>query len=343
MVSFLVRIGKLGILKEVYWSDPAYLFPHLNTSFLDCFTDPEKALLVQVIARCQNENCFQCELALKLMNFPTRVNLCALPVVEDLFILGVEENSLAYSPAEREVIHHLLIAIRDSASKSEAAAHTETVRQQFEHIQRLNNELINTRRALEKTNAQLNIANQDLNNRLVRDALTGLVSRYQYRTEIENAIRKYPGQFAIFTYIDLDQFKAINDRYGHAIGDRYLVEFAERLKHLPLQNTIKIRIAGDEFGMFTAGLETADFAQVEAIWTQLTNGVMSAPVTLDDLILPLSLSAGMAVYGKDTLDIYTLIDYADFAMYRAKSAGKSQFRIFDLAEYQDTKQGSGQG
>lgn len=91
---------------------------------------------------------------------------------------------------------------------------------QFGKIQTLNNELINTRRLLEKANAQLNTLNETLNNRLVKDALTGLVSRYQYRAEMEFFIAKNPGKPGVFTFMDitLDNFKGVNDNYGHGAG-----------------------------------------------------------------------------------------------------------------------------
>jgi PleD family two-component response regulator len=127
------------------------------------------------------------------------------------------------------------------------------IREQFVKIQKLNSDLVNTQRQLKKANSALNRLNQDLNNRLVRDALTGLVSRYQYRQEIELAISRAPEKRGIFTFVDLDDFKRINDTYGHAAGDRYLKEFADRLGRLPFDSLICMRSPATSSGSISTG------------------------------------------------------------------------------------------
>lgn len=191
---------------------------------------------------------------------------------------------------------------------------------------------------LEKANASLNMVNADLNNRLVKDPLTGLISRYQYRSEIEMSIASAPSKKGIFTFIDMDDFKGINDTYGHLAGDKYLVGFAERMRKLTINNTLKIRIAGDEFALFTYGLDHIDDSVIEQIWEQIQRHVLSKPLQFDGIELPYSISAGIAVYGEHTFDIYDLIDYADFAMYQAKRSGKNQYCVFDAVEYAKAKQ-----
>ena len=183
----------------------------------------------------------------------------------------------------------------------------------------------------------LNRVNRDLDNRLVRDALTGLVSRYQYRQEIELAISLAPEKRGIFTFVDLDDFKRINDTYGHAAGDRYLKEFADRLGRLPFENIICMRIAGDEFGFYIHGYDTVEKADIRAIWDRMKELVLKRPVQLGDVQEKVFCSAGMAVYGRDTENVYELIEYADFAMYEAKKSGKNSFSEFDPERYRKAK------
>lgn len=207
----------------------------------------------------------------------------------------------------------------------------------FEEIQKLNNELINTRRQLQKANMKLNTKNKFLEGRLVKDALTGLISRYQYWTEIEKLIENDKDKQGIFVFIDLDGFKNINDTYGHSTGDVFLTEFANRLKKVDIENSIKIRIAGDEFALYTHGYNDVDKETTDLIWNKIKEKITLEPIEINGVEIPVSISCGMAVYGKDTKDIRELIEYGDFAMYKAKNRGKGTYEIFDIDEYKDNK------
>ena len=334
MISFLICVDRAWLITAIKWSNPAYLVP-LNTSFLELFSEMDKVIFSGIIENEINREVSFCPIGLRLRDYPAKVNLCSLRLDDFILVLGFDENLFRQQDsgeAVQALINKFMLVIKESLEDN-FIINMKTAKLQFEKMQALNNELVNTRRLLEKANAKLTIVNKDLNNRLVKDALTGLVSRYQYRTEIEQCIAANPGKLGVFTFIDVDRFKAINDTYGHAAGDRYLIEFAERLKKMPIANTIKLRISGDEFGLFTCGLDRAEFHDMEEIWNQIKNYILHQPVIIDDLELPLSISAGMAVYGVDTREIYELIEYADFAMYNAKRNGKNQFQVFNQAEY----------
>ena len=335
MISFLICVDRAWLITAIKWSNPAYLVP-LNTSLLELFSEMDKAIFSEIVKSDMRKEFSYCPIGLRLKDHSAKVNLCSVPIDDLYLVFGFDQNLFSYQysgEAVQALIYKFMYVVKESLQDN-FILNTKTAKLHFEKMQALNNELVNTRRMLEKANAKLTIVNKDLNNRLVKDALTGLVSRYQYRTEIEQCIAANPGKLGVFTFIDVDRFKAINDTYGHGAGDRYLIEFAERLKKLPIANTIKLRISGDEFGLFTCNMERADFHDMEEIWNQIKNHVLHKPITIDDLQLPLSISAGMAVYGVDTREIYDLIEYADFAMYNAKRNGKNQFKVFNQAEYE---------
>jgi len=219
--------------------------------------------------------------------------------------------------------------------KSAMQKREESIRWQFEEIQKLNNELINTRRQLTKTNQQLNFINQELEERLVRDNLTGLIGRYQYWSQMQRVITDFPHKFGLFFFLDLDNFKLINDNYGHGVGDRFLIEFAERLNKIPIDNSLKIRISGDEFALFIYGLNSVDDQYITDTWELIDSHLSAEPIQFDALSLPVAYSAGVAVYNQDTDQINELIEYADYAMYRAKRRGKNQLYQFDRQEYEN--------
>jgi diguanylate cyclase (GGDEF)-like protein len=213
----------------------------------------------------------------------------------------------------------------------------ENSRSQFEEIQILNNEIINTRRMLEKANIRLKDANSELEKKLVKDALTGLVGRYQYWTEIETVINENPGKYGIFIFIDIDDFKSVNDSFGHAAGDEYLVEFASRLKSIDLPETVKIRIAGDEFALFIYNISQITDNICKEIWEIISKNVISKPIVVSQNALNVSISAGMSLYGVDSTRLSEIIEFADFSMYRAKLKGKNTYHRFDRIEYDKAK------
>jgi diguanylate cyclase (GGDEF)-like protein len=339
--SFLILADQSLHINEIIWSDPAYFVTKKNRSLLDLFAPQETDKLHQILKESNTQDrIYQCADALSLIGHASKVKLCVLRA-EDLYLLFAVDEAFAASAACSQefvsIVHKFMTTVRGYLRRMVFHSDTSS-RELFEKIQTLNNELMNTGRMLEKANVTLHDLNKDLNNRLVKDALTGLVSRYQYRTEIEMLIAQNPGRLGIFAYIDIDDFKKVNDTYGHAVGDTYLTEFAGRLKQIPTEKMIRMRIAGDEFGLFLYGLDRVEDSDLKNMWLLIQQYVATGPIVAGDRQIPLTVSAGLSVYGKDTTEIYDLIEYADFAMYHAKLDGKNDFRIFSRAQY-DLKKG----
>lgn len=222
--------------------------------------------------------------------------------------------------------------MREEFRKLSRRASSEEINQ-LQEFHELNNELINTKRLLQKSNAKLNSINAALEGRLVKDALTGLVSRYQYWSAIEQMIQRHNSKLGVFVFIDLDGFKAVNDTFGHSAGDQFLIEFGRRLNSIDMDETIKIRIAGDEFALYIHGYEEIRHDIIEEIWVKINSNVLYGPIEVNGIMIPVSVSCGMAVYGQDTDNIGQLIEYADFAMYRSKKSGKGRYTLFKQSEY----------
>ena len=198
------------------------------------------------------------------------IHMCAIASSSTILFFGVDKLSL-FSEAE-SIEPNFKILIKQYMQVIQLSQHMLTsddqhvIRLQFEQIQKLNNQFINTQRQLKKANIQLEKMNQDLSNRLVKDELTGLVSRYQYRDEIRMLINKQPNDYGVFAFIDLDDFKNINDSHGHFVGDQYLITFANRLKSLAFEHKICLRIAGDEFGLYIHPYTDISSNSIKDIW-----------------------------------------------------------------------------
>jgi diguanylate cyclase (GGDEF)-like protein len=340
MISFLITMDKTAKIIDIIWSDPVYIVSQNQLFLSELFSVEDQVMLAAMIERSLNESqIFSCEHELRLVSAGSKISLCMLRARNSILLFASDMRfveCLDDAGSIREVIHKFMYVIKDFIESDRFHNH-KSVNTEFNKIQALNNELINTRRLLEKANAQARILNEELNNRLVKDALTGLISRYQYRMEIDLLIASDPEKFGFFVFMDIDNFKSVNDTYGHAIGDQYLSEFAERVKKLPIERTIRMRISGDEFGLFTYGLADVDAGNIQEIWEQIKTHVIFGPIETESGPVPLSISAGVAIYGKDTRDIYELIEYADFAMYIAKRAGKNGLQVFDKSQYKRHK------
>lgn len=154
------------------------------------------------------------------------------------------------------------------------------------------------------------------------DALTNLPNRVLLSELLNESIglaEKHQKLLAVAMLV-LDEFKSINDRYGHAAGDRFLIEIASRLKLNIGPKDIVARIAGDEFVLLIKSARD-EFDLKNTIRRILR--AISMPHTFESNVERFSASIGVTVYPKDNGDAGTLLRHADQAMYQAKQAGRN--------------------
>ncbi|RKT47081.1 diguanylate cyclase (GGDEF)-like protein [Thiocapsa rosea] len=162
------------------------------------------------------------------------------------------------------------------------------------------------------------------------DALTGLPNRLLLADRLHQAMAqtKRRGKRLAVAYLDLDGFKAINDRHGHAVGDRVLVTAAERMKQALREGDTVARLAGDEFVAALIDLESSDAG---ALLLDRLLAALSAPMPLGDLVVQISASLGVTFYPQPVeVDADQLLRQADHAMYQAKLTGKNCYRVFNV-------------
>ncbi|HSY27008.1 MAG TPA: EAL domain-containing protein, partial [Burkholderiaceae bacterium] len=160
------------------------------------------------------------------------------------------------------------------------------------------------------------------------DALTSLPNRLLGRELIEQAIaqaRRNSRRIALL-FVDLDNFKTVNDSLGHTAGDTFLMEVAQRLSQSVRATDIVSRQGGDEF--LVALTEIGD---LDAINTAATNILtrLTASFSIKDLQISTSCSIGIAVFPDDGNDFETLLRLSDIGMYQAKESGRNMFRFYD--------------
>jgi len=162
------------------------------------------------------------------------------------------------------------------------------------------------------------------------DNLTGLGNRNALDKIIDRAIYladRKKNNFSVF-FLDLDDFKDVNDSMGHAAGDELLQELARRLKKRLRQTDMLIRQGGDEFIIIYEDLHNSEDT------TKIAHEILSlirVPFDIKNKQIYLTASLGIAYYPQDGKDADTLIKNADAAMFKAKSKGKNKFYFFDEA------------
>ena len=159
------------------------------------------------------------------------------------------------------------------------------------------------------------------------DTLTGLPNRTLWLSHARAALQaaQRHGDTVAVLFLDLDQFKTVNDSLGHQVGDRLLAEIARRLSACIREEDVLARLGGDEFVTLLPRIGHAENAARVA---GKMLGVLSRPVELEGHELRLSVSIGIALHPTDGNDVDTLLKHADTAMYSAKDAGRNNFQFF---------------
>jgi diguanylate cyclase (GGDEF)-like protein len=158
------------------------------------------------------------------------------------------------------------------------------------------------------------------------DPLTGLVNRRRFVEQAEAALaaRGAPGSVAAM-FLDLDDFKTVNDTLGHAAGDELLVVVAERLKSALRGSDVAARLGGDEFGVLLFDVD--DVAYAKLISERLLKSVQE-PLTIMGRQVEVGASIGIAIDTAAMRTVDDLLGDADVAMYQAKALGKGRSQVF---------------
>lgn len=164
-----------------------------------------------------------------------------------------------------------------------------------------------------------------------RDPLTGLPNRLAFELTLERLVVDLrhapadPGAASrlALLFIDLDNFKQVNDSLGHAAGDAVLIEVTQRMSGVLRASDSLFRLGGDEFALLVA--DVADPADVDQLALRLIASIRE-PLTVQGQLQPVGASVGLAFVPDDATDPQSLLQAADEAMYAAKHAGKNTYR-----------------
>jgi diguanylate cyclase (GGDEF)-like protein len=233
-------------------------------------------------------------------------------------------NPVESQPASREpeilkeYSEHLVTRLKEKSQDLETAR--ARLAEGNEHLRRRND-------ALERDVAEGRGHQEKSEQLAIHDDLTGLPNRLLLNDRLAMAVsqaRRHQRQLAIF-FMDLDNFKAINDSMGHAAGDEVLRMVAERLLIIVREEDTLARPGGDEFVLLVTGISSEhDLASVSKKILE----AIRAPFTLDGRELSITLSVGVSIFPTDGESPESLLRNADIAMYRSKRRGRNTYQLF---------------
>lgn len=175
-------------------------------------------------------------------------------------------------------------------------------------------------------------AEEEIRRLALFDSLTGLANRHHFETVLKNAIaytRRFPENKISLLLLDLDLFKQVNDRYGHAIGDALLVKIAKILESNVRDADTVSRFGGDEFAILLQGVDTSE--QVALVAEKIITA-LSKPHHIEGKDLEVGASIGITFCPEFADDSEQLFKQADMMMYKAKDAGRNTFRVYSKAD-----------
>lgn len=177
---------------------------------------------------------------------------------------------------------------------------------------------------------------EELNRMAHYDSLTGLPNRALFADRFQQAIahsKRFQTQLAV-CFLDLDNFKPINDTFGHSVGDQLLIEVANRITACIREEDTISRQGGDEFTLLLNDISTPEESEQTL---KRIHQSLARPYGIDDQLLYITASSGATLYPQDDADIDTLLRHADQAMYQAKLSGKNRYHLFNPSEDKEAK------
>jgi diguanylate cyclase (GGDEF)-like protein len=241
-----------------------------------------------------------------------------------LFMRFVFQRSLAHP------LGRLMAQIRQIRQGNYAEVHALSTGDELEEVSVSVNTLA---QAVAQREAALEQARRDEEYRANHDALTGLPNRRYFSQRLAQALhvaQTQQGELAL-VFMDVDQFKLINDTLGHAVGDQLLLQIGQRMQRNVRPGDTLARIGGDEFTVLIEGVNgRSEVGQIVAQYLALFH----APFMCGDHEISATVSIGIARHPQDGLDSLTLLKHADLALYKAKDNGRDNFCFFsaDLSQ-----------
>lgn len=193
-------------------------------------------------------------------------------------------------------------------------------------------EIVAISQALNSTIKAVNERDEELRKMADHDPLTGLVNRNYFMRELEETLEEasHGDASSALLFIDLDQFKYVNDTVGHGAGDRLLVQVAEALRHRARAYDVIARFGGDEFVMLARDVDRSDAVGVARSLLRVLQDMRFVEA---EHSFNIYCSIGVTMIDTDRYNVDELLSQADMACFQAKSRGRNRYHMFEISDY----------
>ena len=176
--------------------------------------------------------------------------------------------------------------------------------------------------------SEIRKAREELKHMATHDSLTGLANRMRFNAFMTEAVARSRrlNNASSLLYLDLDGFKAVNDTYGHPMGDFLLQELARRLTSTVRETDFIARLGGDEFAVVIEAL--SDRTEPQLVGKKIMDA-LKMPFKRDGIEATVGVSIGISFFAPESMDIEVVSQHADSGMYRAKQGGKGRICVYD--------------
>lgn len=265
--------------------------------------------------------------------FPSKIGyiIFVIPLYVSMISLSLIENTYMYNILLVGILAYIIFT--NICARNYAIFFSKSLYLRFKN-EDLTANLLKIKNELRVTNHELKIevtarikAEKILKQLASHDCLTGLANRHLLKIKLLRCIARsdrHQNSVALL-YLDLDNFKSVNDSLGHDVGDQLLIRLGERLTSSLRKIDVIARIGGDEFCIVIDDIK--DLTTVDVITKNLMNE-FSSPFVINKYPLQISVSIGISIYPRDTADIDTLFKFADSALYIAKNSGRNNYKYF---------------
>jgi len=233
---------------------------------------------------------------------------------------GVTHAMVAALPGEERVIGAIMLANRFGVVRS---FHNEDLR--LLDTLATNASVALQYDRLEQAVLQLSVLQEQLHYQAYHDPLTSLANRTLFTDKVRETLNAGQGEVAVM-FIDLDDFKTVNDSLGHAAGDELLISVAGRLRSCLRPEDVIARLGGDEFAVLVQ--DAGDAEEAAVVVARRIMDAFCMPLTVGAESVSVYVSVGIATSDRAATTAEELIRDADVAMYKAKTAGKNRFQVF---------------
>ena len=260
----------------------------------------------------------------KLLDYPDELFASGNPTIEDLFRFNAVRGEYGPGEVEEQVSRRLALVRKRTTHVYERTRPNGTV-VEVRGVPIEGGGFVTT---------YFDVTEQRRNQAMIahmahHDALTDLPNRMLFSDRLQSAIAlaKRTGLMAVH-YLDVDNFKPVNDNLGHQAGDQLLVGVAGRLRAIVRENDTVARLGGDEFAIVQTGIREVSDA---AVLARRVLGEFSSPFNLSGTDVNVGVSIGIAFAPKDGVSTDDILVKADSALYKSKSSGRGRFSFYGAA------------